>query len=373
MSPTGVLASLLAVLAIAPACAQMSPVPPGGSSGPCIWTGTAQVDCSGTLEAYDVQELLSDILSAVSESGSVTVRLSEANVTGQQVSFIQAAAYDAFVSPQITLILEGNTVISKNQFVVFGALAAQSGMQLDLQVTDSQVLDNQFVVAAGIVTGGAGTARLNAVNSEVRGNMLSTAGALAVSGAAEATATGTGGNASTNLASAAGFVATGGAASASADLSVPGDDSNKFLGTGLAFTEEALVSSIISTVMNAVFVDSDTLPTGLANIQSQLCSAMTNQGSLQVLAEDLGIQPILAVAWSILCDPSSDSTVKISDIPSMLDGSASPGAMAIIEGMRKLVTGNGHMRVRSVPRALAFLALHPKIAAQLAGFVEVAP
>lgn len=56
-----------------------------------------------------------------------------------------------------------------------------------------------------------------------------------------------------NAVAAAGLIATGGLASARTNLEAVPAESNAFLGAGLPFTEEALVSSIISTVGAAVW------------------------------------------------------------------------------------------------------------------------
>lgn len=301
-----------------------------------------------------------------------------------------------------------------------------------LSLCSSKVIDNQLTAAAGIVSGAAGSASLNTVNSEVRGNMVrhvpltralpaaenplpawhplpakhpvenlplqsancctatllrrvqvASAGGLALSATADASAAGSGGAVAGNAVAAAGLIATGGLASARASLDTVGADGNGLLGVGLPFTEEPLVSSIISTVsmpvqrvkgedadlrdqsctptpvrksagptmhataaapsphkqvMNAVFVDSSSLSTGLANTQAQLCASLSAGGSLDSFAYEVGLSAVRSVAWELLCDPGSASHVQLSDIPGMLDGSAGAGPLGTLQSLRLLAT-----------------------------------
>ncbi|KAL4458674.1 hypothetical protein ABPG75_013539 [Micractinium tetrahymenae] len=342
----------------------MSPSMPS-FQGPCTWTGTGkgqQAVCTGIMEAYDLQSLLDGMLdSANGGSSTVAVTLLGVNMTGLQLAFLRAASFPTGTATdrtfQISIV---DSVIAKNQFVIFGALAAQAGLSIDLQISNSQVFDNQLTVAAGIVSGAAGRASLNTANSEVRGNMVATAGGLALSATADAAAAGSGGNVASNAVAAAGLIATGGLASARTSLETVPAESNAFLGAGLPFTEEPLVSSIISTVMNAVFVDASSLSTGLANTQTQLCAFLSTGGSLTSFAYDLGLEPVRSVAWELLCDPASASHVQLSDIPGMLDGSAAPGALGTLRALHLLALGKGRLRVKSLGAALAFASSHPR-------------
>lgn len=333
---------------------------------PCSWTGTSsgqQAVCTGTLEAYHLESLLDDMLYNAGGFGSVAVTLRGVNMTGLQLAFLRAASFPTYagaISDRTFQISIEDSVIAKNQFVIFGALAAQAGLSIGLQISNSKVIDNQLTAAAGIVSGAAGSASLNTVNSEVRGNMVASAGGLALSATADASAAGSGGAVAGNAVAAAGLIATGGLASARASLDTVGADGNGLLGVGLPFTEEPLVSSIISTVMNAVFVDSSSLSTGLANTQAQLCASLSAGGSLDSFAYEVGLSAVRSVAWELLCDPGSASHVQLSDIPGMLDGSAGAGPLGTLQSLRLLATGRGRVRVKSLGSALAFAANHPR-------------
>lgn len=90
--------------------------------------------------------------------------------------------------------------------------------------------------------------------------------------------------------------------------------------------------------MNAVFVDSSSLSTGLANTQAQLCASLSMGGSLDNFAYNLGLGAVRSVAWELLCDPASASRVQLSDIPGMLDGSAAAGPLGTMRALRLLAT-----------------------------------
>lgn len=155
------------------------------------------------------------------------------------------------------------------QFILFGALASQLNMVVDVTCVNTRILDNSLIAAAAFAVGGSGSATLSTTGCEILGNTVSAAGALAIGDTATVRATGTGGGARNNQLAVAGFVASGGTASASADLSmVPGED-NQLIGAGFTFTQQPVVQSVLKTVMDAVFVSPDSLESSLAIVQQQ--------------------------------------------------------------------------------------------------------
>ncbi|KAL4458673.1 hypothetical protein ABPG75_013538 [Micractinium tetrahymenae] len=368
------LAPLLLLLLLSTATAVLSQ--------PCTNTGgsgtTPQFVCSGELSSDDVQSLLDDVFDAAeSAPGPIQVILRSVKLTAQQVSFSRAAAFPLGTKAggpgdrTFQLIIEDSS-ITRNQFVIFGAMAAQAGLAVDLQVTNSQVLDNQLIAAAGIASGSAGKANLTITNADIRGNMVAAAGGLALSTTADAVAAGTGGNASSNSLAVAGLIGSGGTAAAQAAVDAVPAESNTLLGAGLPFIEEPLVSSIISAVFNAVFVDSSTLSAGLADIQGQLCSSLSG-GSLQRFAEDRNLESVAAVAWGLLCGNSSAAgapgPVHLGDIPAMVDDPYN--TTGTLHTMSLLLTGKGHLRLKSLRGAFNFAARHPGTLADLVSLVAV--
>lgn len=91
-------------------------------------------------------------------------------------------------------------------------------------------------------------------------------------------------------------------------------------------------------VMNAVFVDSSSLSTGLANTQAQICSSLSPGGSLDYFSSNFGLTPVRELAWQLLCATGSASHVQLSDIPGMLDGSAGSGPLGTMRALRLLAT-----------------------------------
>ena len=114
----------------------------------------------------------------------------------------------------------------------------------------------------------------------------------------------------------------------------------------------------------AVFVDSSTLSTGLANVQTQLCLSMSPGGSLYGITYDAGIlEDIVNVAYGLLCTPGSG--IKLSDIPGMLDGSGSEGIMSSFRALSLLAqvsSSSPRLRLRSLgPRCTGTSLHHPSM------------
>lgn len=64
---------------------------------------------------------------------------------------------------------------------------------------------------------------------------------------------------------------------------------------------------------------------------------MAPGGSIETWASNVvDLSGVLRVANSVLC--SAGSSIRLSDIPGMIDGSASPGAMGTMQAMRMLAT-----------------------------------
>ena len=137
------------------------------------------------------------------------------------------------------------------QLVLFGAVAAQLNLAIEVRVVNSQILDNMLVAATAASVGGSGSASLDMSGSDVSGNMVAAAGALAISNSASASASGTGGSARSNGLVAAGFVASGSQASARADFTTVQGSGNEAMVAGLPFINQPMVTSIIRTVMDA--------------------------------------------------------------------------------------------------------------------------
>jgi hypothetical protein len=90
-----------------------------------------------------------------------------------------------------------------------------------------------------------------------------------------------------------------------------------------------------------VFVDSSSLSSGLAGVQTQLCAAMAPGGDIaNLLGGDGGaLDVILNAANGLLC---SNAGIKLSDIPGMLDGSGSVGAMSTVRALSLMATVRPH-------------------------------
>ena len=89
--------------------------------------------------------------------------------------------------------------------------------------------------------------------------------------------------------------------------------------------------------LRAVFVDSSGISASLANVQTQLCTSMAPGGSIEQWASSVvDLSGVLRVANSLLC--SAGSSIRLSDIPGMLDGSAAPGSMNTVQAMKMLAT-----------------------------------
>ena len=86
-----------------------------------------------------------------------------------------------------------------------------------------------------------------------------------------------------------------------------------------------------------MFVDGSSLSAGLAGVQTQLCSGMAYGGSIaSLVGGDGGLGDfILSAANGLLC---SNSGIKLSDIPGMLDGSGSVGAMSTVRALSLMAT-----------------------------------
>ena len=87
----------------------------------------------------------------------------------------------------------------------------------------------------------------------------------------------------------------------------------------------------------AVFVSSSGLSAGLANVQMELCNSMAPGGSIERWASDVvDLSGVLRVATNLLCSPGS--SIRLSDIPGMIDGTASPRVMNTVQAAKLLVT-----------------------------------
>jgi hypothetical protein len=333
------------------------PAPARAQFGECTSIARGVLACNGTLDTWQVQQVLEDFFYDAPDVSTASLTFQNANLTGLHLSFATAAAFKTPISPFIRLSFQ-DCIIARNQLLLFGAAAAQLNLAIDVQVSNSKIIDNMLVAAAAASVGGSASASLSMINSDVSGNMVAAAGALAISTSASASATGTGGSARNNAIMAAGLVATGGQASARADFGTVDGSDNEAKLAGLPFVNQPLVTSILQTVMDTVFIDSSGLSASLANVQSQLCTSMAPGGSIEQWASSVvDLSGVLRVASNLLC--SAGSSIRLSDIPSMIDGTASPGAMGTLQAMKTLATGEGQVGVKSLAGLARALGSHP--------------
>ncbi|KAI7841368.1 hypothetical protein COHA_004986 [Chlorella ohadii] len=313
--------------------------------------------CNGTLSEYDITQVLDDFFYDAQSVPAASITFQNANLTGIRLAYATAAAFKTPVSPFLKLSIV-DSVIARNQLVLFGAAAAQLNLAIDVQVVNSRILDNMLVAAAAASVGGSASASLSMVNSEVSGNMVAAAGALAISNSASASASGTGGSARNNALMAAGLVATGSEASARADFGTVDGSDNTAMVAGLPFVNQPLVTSIIKTVMDSVFVSSSGLSASLANVQTQLCTSMAPGGSIEQWASNVvDLSGVMRVASNLLC--SAGSSIRLSDIPGMIDGTVAPGAMNTFQAVKMLAMGEGQVGIKSAAGLARAMASHP--------------
>jgi hypothetical protein len=94
-------------------------------------------------------------------------------MTGAQIYLPQASAFSGTTGSSVTLILV-NCVLSRNQFVLFGALAGQSGLRLNIQVSGSTIVgNNNLIIGVAIAAGGTGDVALQFSGSQIDGNTVS--------------------------------------------------------------------------------------------------------------------------------------------------------------------------------------------------------
>ncbi|PRW59510.1 hypothetical protein C2E21_1634 [Chlorella sorokiniana] len=332
--------------------------------------------CTGTLSKSDVEDVIGGyegLLSWASETGSASLTFKNANLTGVTgLVFLDALYMEHPTS--LTLKFDGS-FIAKNQIVAFGAAVARQNLDIDVQVVNCTIVDNMLIAAAGASVAGSGSVSLTLQSSQVSGNMAAGAGALAISKRATASATGTGGSARNNTLVAAGFVASGGQASADADFESVDASGNTAAAVGLPFVKQPIVTSIIQTVMDAVFVSSGTLRSGLADVQRELCSGMAPGGSIDEWVVDLdaiNLSGVLNVANGLLC--SNATHIRLSDIPDLAeDGQASPGALDTLQAVKMLATGEGQVSVKSALGLARAMAAHPDAVLAVLENISISP
>lgn len=89
-----------------------------------------------------------------------------------------------------------------------------------------------------------------------------------------------------------------------------------------------------------MFESTDSLRSGLANVQSELCASMAPGGSIDewvVDLEEVDLSGVLNVANGLLC--SNATHIRLSDIPGLVDdGQTSPGALDSLQAAKLLAT-----------------------------------